>query len=127
MTQTDEDREITEITVDRRERRKSRRYALSLPATVNATGQEPLNARSRDVSTRGVYLVFNSKEGLLPGTELDLTLTLPKEVTCDEDVLVRAHGKTVRMDTYGENGTRTIGVAIAFERQHFTRSGRAPS
>lgn len=119
MTQIDEDREIT---VEKRERRKSRRYTLSLPATVSATGKEPLNARSRDVSTRGVYLVFDSKEGLLPGTELDLTLTLPKEVTCDDDVMVRAHGKTVRLDTYGENGTRTIGIAIAFERQHFVRS-----
>ena len=124
MTQTDEDREAP---VERGERRKSRRYTLSLPATVNATGQEPLNARSRDVSTRGVYLVFDSKEGLVPGTELDLTLTLPKEVTCDDDVLVRAHGKTVRMDTYGENGTRTVGIAIVFERQHFTRSGRGLS
>jgi len=115
-----------EVPVERKERRKTRRYNLSLPATVNALGQESVSARSRDVSTGGVYLVFDSQGNLLPGTELDLTLTLPKEITSDEEVLVRAHGKTVRVDTFGENGTRTIGIAVAFERHHFIRSGSTP-
>lgn len=111
-----------EVPAGKKERRRNRRYNLSLPASVNAQGQpESVNARSRDVSTGGVYLVFDANGDLLPGTELDLTLTLPKEVTSDEDVLVRAHGKTVRVDTFGENGSKTLGIAVHFERHHFVR------
>lgn len=117
---------IHDVPVERKERRKNRRYNLSLPATVNPIGQESVSARSRDISTGGAYLVIGSEGNLLPGTELDLTLTLPKEVTSEEEVLVRAHGKTVRVDTYGDNGTKTMGVAVVFERHHFVRSSSAP-
>jgi hypothetical protein len=90
---------------------------------VNPLGQQPVNAKSRDVSTGGAYLVFDSNDGLAPGTEIDLTLTLPKEMTSQEEVLVRAHGKTVRVDTFGENGDKSMGIAVVFERHHFVRSG----
>lgn len=111
-----------EISNEKKERRRTRRYNLSLPATVSTFGQESLKGKSRDVSTRGVYLVFSGSDRLVPGTEIDLTLTLPKEVTAEEDVIVRAHGRTLRLDTYGENGSTTIGVAVAFERHYFVRS-----
>lgn len=117
---------IHDVPVERKERRKNRRYSLSLPATVNPLGHETVSARSRDVSTGGAYLVIGSEGNLLPGTEIDLTLTLPKEVTSEEEVQVRAHGKTVRIDSYGENGTQTMGIAVVFERHHFVRSGSAP-
>ena len=107
--------------VEQQERRRATRYNLSLPVVVVA-GQLSLRATSRDVSTGGVYLVFESLEDLLPGTELDLTLTLPKEVTSEEEVLVRAHGKTVRVETFSEDGTAGAGVAVIFERHHFLRS-----
>jgi len=116
---------VQEIPIERKERRKTRRYNLSLPATVSTLGQEAVNAKSRDVSTGGVYLVFDSRDDLVPGTELDLTLTLPKEVTSEEEVLVRAHGRMVRVDTFGESGTKMVGIAVAFERHHFIRSGTA--
>jgi hypothetical protein len=85
-------------------------------------GQKSLRATSRDVSTGGVYLVFESEEDLLPGTEVDLTLTLPKEVTSEGEVLIRAHGKAIRVDMFSDNGNRIAGVAVIFERHHFIRS-----
>jgi hypothetical protein len=114
---------VHEMPVEKKERRKNRRYNLSLPARVNGAGQESLRAKSRDVSTGGAYLVFDSNENLTAGTELDLTLTLPKEITSEEDVLVRAHGRAVRVDTYDGSETKTIGIAVVFERHHFIRSG----
>jgi c-di-GMP-binding flagellar brake protein YcgR len=107
--------------VDIEERRKTRRYPLSFPVVV-AAGQQSLKATSRDVSTGGVYLLVGSEENLQPGTELDLTLMLQQEVTSEEEVLVRAHGKTVRVETSNENGTGDTGVAVVFETHHFLRS-----
>ena len=107
--------------VEQQERRKTTRYGLSLPVIVMA-GQKSLRATSRDVSTGGVYLVFESEEDLLPGAELDLTLTLPKEVTSEGEVLIRAHGKAVRVEAFSGNGNRGAGVAIIFEQHHFLRS-----
>jgi c-di-GMP-binding flagellar brake protein YcgR len=112
---------VRKPSVDEQERRRTRRYPLSFPAIV-AAGQRSLRATSRDVSTGGVYLVFESEGSLLPGTELDLTLTLPHEVTSEDEVFVRAHGKTVRVETSSEDGTRDAGVAIVFENHHFLRS-----
>lgn len=107
--------------VEKHERRRTTRYNLSLPVVV-IVGQRSFRATSKDVSTGGVYLIFDSQENLLLGTELDLTLTLPQELTTEEEVLVRAHGKTVRADTFSGNGTRCAGVAVVFERHHFLRS-----
>jgi hypothetical protein len=107
---------------DKQERRKSRRYTLSLPVVV-AAGQQSVKAISRDVSTGGVYLIVESKDNLAAGAELDLTLTLPQQVIAsDELVLVRAHGKAVRVDALSENGTPSAGVAVVFETHHFLRS-----
>jgi c-di-GMP-binding flagellar brake protein YcgR len=112
---------VRKPSVEKQERRKNTRYSLSLPVVV-ALGEQSLKATSRDVSIGGVYLVLESGENLLPGTELDLTLTLPQEVTSDVEVLVRAHGKTVRVEPLNENGSRSAGVAVLFERHHFLRS-----
>ncbi len=107
--------------MEKQERRKTRRYNLSFPVVV-VTGQQSLKATSRDISTGGVYLIFESEDNLLSGTELDLTLKLPQEASSEEEVLVRAQGKTVRVDAFSEDGTRGAGVAVVFERRHFLRS-----
>lgn len=112
---------VRKPSVEKQERRKNRRYDLSLPVIVVA-GQRSLRARSRDVSIAGVYLIVESEENFLPGMEVDLTLTLPQEVTSDEEVHIRAHGKTVRVDAFSENGATDTGVAVVFERHHFLRS-----
>jgi PilZ domain-containing protein len=112
---------VRKPSVEKQERRRNRRYDLSLPVIVVA-GQRSLRARSRDVSIAGVYLIVESEDNFLPGMEVDLTLTLPREVTSDEEVLIRAHGKTVRVDPFNEHGTTDTGVAVIFERHHFLRS-----
>lgn len=104
------------------ERRASRRYDLSLPVLVRLPVQrdsQSHNGQTRDISTRGVYFVLN--EELLPGTELDFTLTLPAEITRGTEVFVRAHGKVVRLDKRNDDSHNAIGVAAVIERYDIIR------
>lgn len=105
------------------ERRLARRYDLALPLVVHlpVTEQSPHNGQTRDISTRGVY--FTLQKELIPGTELDFTLTLPAEVTQGTEVFVRAHGRVVRIDreTEPESATANVGVAAVIERYDIIR------
>jgi hypothetical protein len=106
------------------ERRTARRYDLSLPVVVReplAKRMEPREGRTRDISTRGLYFVID--EDLQAGSELDITLTLPAEITHGTDVLVRAQGRVVRVETLLEEGGADLGVAAVIERYDIIRSG----
>ena len=50
------------------------------------------------------------------GSELDITLTLPAEITNGTDVFVRAQGKVVRVERRVEEGEPKMGVAAVIER-----------
>ena len=113
---------VNQTQVERHERRKASRYSLFLPVTVWTARQQSWNGRSKDVSAQGAYLFVESGDNLLPGTELDLTLTLPTEVTTGAEVLVRAHGRAVRVDKSAGEETGHMGLAVAFETRDFIRS-----
>jgi PilZ domain len=113
---------VSKSSVERHERRATNRYDLVLPVTVQTTGQPSRSARSKDVSRRGIYLVLESDDNLLPGTELDLTVTLPHEVTAGTEVFLCAHGRAVRLDKSAGEGTGDMGLAVAFETCDFIRS-----
>jgi len=104
------------------ERRLARRYDLALPVVVHvAVNKEaPHSGQTRDISTRGVY--FTLQKELIPGTELDFTLTLPAEVTQGKEVFVRAHGRVVRVDREKElESAANVGVAAVIERYDIIR------
>jgi hypothetical protein len=105
------------------ERRTARRYDLSLPVVIRAPfDKEPAtrSGKTRDISTRGVYFTIDQELG--PGAELDITLTLPAEVTRGSDVFIRAMGKVVRIDRCPENGSPRVGVAAVIERYEIIRT-----
>ena len=105
------------------ERRMSRRYDLSLPVMIRMPVEQGTFSRSgktRDISTRGVY--FRIDDDLSAGAELDITLTLPSEVTQGSEVLIRATGKVVRVDRSPENGSSQVGVAAVIERYEIIRN-----
>src|SRR5207245_10268666 len=94
------------------ERRIARRYDLSLPVIIRVPAERIADAqigKTRDVSTRGVYFVLD--QDLEPGSELDITLTLPAEITHGSEVFVRALGKVVRVEKRLEDGSTRMGVA----------------
>ena len=105
------------------ERRTARRYELSLPVSIRVPIENhavPQSGRTRDISTRGVYFLFGSD--LNAGAELDLTMTLPAEVTGGTEVLIRAIGKVVRVEKRTENCDGRIGIAAVIERYEIVRN-----
>jgi c-di-GMP-binding flagellar brake protein YcgR len=110
------------------ERRNARRYDLSLPVVVRTPVERILasqNGKTRDISTRGLYFVVD--QNLEAGSELELTLTLPAEITNGTDVFVRASGKVVRVERKMEDGTSRLGVAAVIERYDIIRGEIARS
>jgi len=108
------------------ERRNARRYDLSLPIIVRIPTERAAknqNGKTRDISTRGLYFVID--QDLQAGSELDITLTLPAEVTHSNEVFVRAMGKVVRVEPRGEDDELRMGVAAVIERYDIIRGESA--
>ena len=110
------------------ERRAARRYDLSLPVIIRLPiekTENTRNGRTRDISTRGVY--FTLEQELESGTELDITLTLPAEITRGTEVFVRAQGRVIRVDRRHDGSSKRIGVAAVIERYDIIRGETAIS
>ena len=104
------------------ERRVARRYDLSLPIMVRIPAQGfagTQSGRTRDISTKGLYFVID--QDVRAGSNLDIMLTLPKEMTNGEEVLVKASGKIVRVESRMEDGNERLGVAAVIERYDIMR------
>jgi c-di-GMP-binding flagellar brake protein YcgR len=108
------------------ERRTTRRYDLSLPVIVRVPTEravETQKGKTRDISPRGLYFVI--AEDLESGSEIDITLTLPSEITHGTDVFVRALGKVIRVERRMEDGSTRMGVAAVIERYDIIRGDAA--
>jgi c-di-GMP-binding flagellar brake protein YcgR len=108
------------------ERRTARRYDLSLPVMVRVSAKrmaDTQKGKTRDISTRGMYFVID--QDLEAGSELDITLTLPAEVTNGTEVFVRALGKVVRVEQRMEDDSTRLGVAAVIERYDIIRGEAA--
>ncbi len=101
------------------DRRNARRYDLSLPVMIRmpADVSDLQEGKTRDISTRGLY--FEIEQDLQAGSELDITLTLPAEITHGSEVFVKAAGKVVRVER--ADGTGRLGVAAVIERYDIVR------
>jgi PilZ domain len=105
------------------ERRTARRYDLSLPVIIRIpveNDSSASNGKTRDISTRGVYFTIDRE--MSAGTELDMTLTLPAEVTRGSEVLIRATGKVIRVERKSEDVSLRVGVAAVIERYEIVRN-----
>lgn len=108
------------------ERRTTRRYDLSLPVVIRTQvdgASDRREGKTRDISPRGLYFVIG--QNLSAGSELDITLTLPAEITHGTEVFVRALGKVVRIERHSEEGTERMGVAAVIERYDIIRGEAA--
>jgi hypothetical protein len=108
------------------ERRTTRRYDLSLPVIIRVSAERAVDSqegKTRDISTRGLYFVI--QQDLTTGSELDITLTLPAEITHGTEVFVRALGKVVRVERRTEDGSARLGVAAVIERYDIIRGEAA--
>jgi PilZ domain-containing protein len=108
------------------ERRTTRRYDLTLPVIVRVPTEHSLvkqEGSTRDISTRGLYFVVD--QNVEPGSELDITLKLPAEVTHGSEVCVKALGRVIRVERRVEDHTPRMGVAALIERYDIIRTETA--
>jgi len=97
------------------EKRTTRRFALELPITVkfHEDGTTEVSGRTRDVSSRGVFIYSDSE--ISTGAAIEFIMTLPPEITAADSIRVRCTGKVVRVDKAG----REQGVAVAIDKYDF--------
>ena len=108
------------------ERRTARRYDLSLPVIIRVPAEKAPDSqqgKTRDISTRGLYFVVS--QNVESGSQLDITLTLPAEITHGSEVFVRALGKVVRVERRDEDGGERMGIAAVIERYDIIRGEAA--
>ena len=99
------------------ERRGRTRYPLRLPLAVRSAdppaGRE-IFTESKDVSSQGVF--FFLAQPLKAGSPLEITMTLPAEITRAEPVRVRCEARVQRSQRLEEG---RVGIAAKIERYRF--------
>jgi hypothetical protein len=87
-----------------------------VPVLIRAPWHDaPKAGRTKDVSPDGLQLVVDADEGLVPGTELHLSLILSGEVTGGIEVAIRVHGKAMRVERCREDGSDCMRIAAQIE------------
>ena len=94
------------------DRRSRQRVVATLPVRLRSTDANvELSAQTRDVSTNGVFLY--TKSSMMEGSEVELVLILPPELTSGEKYWVCCHARVLRV----EQGPGTdFGVAAEIRR-----------
>jgi len=94
-----------------RERRAGTRITTSVPTRVRTGDGIDINAQTRDVSANGVYLYTQSR--IAEGTDVELVLILPPELTSGEKYWVCCQATIVRVE---EGGGAQFGLAAQIRR-----------
>jgi len=84
------------------ERRSGTRIVTRVPTRVRTQQGTDLQAQTRDVSANGVFLYTNSK--MEKGTDVELVLILPPELTSGERCWVCCQATIVRVEDGPEFG-----------------------
>ncbi len=94
------------------DRRSRQRVVATLPVRLRSTAANvELSAETRDVSTNGIFLY--TKSSMMEGSEVELVLILPPELTSGEKHWVCCHARVLRV----EKGPGTdFGVAAEIRR-----------
>jgi hypothetical protein len=92
------------------ERRSGTRYKTRVPTRVRTSEGHDHSAQTRDVSANGVYLYTKSR--IETGSEVELVLILPPELTSGEKCWVCCQATVVRVEDDGSE----FGVAAQIRR-----------
>jgi hypothetical protein len=99
------------------ERRCGQRFQLNIPLTIHV-GEKAVPGFTQDVSSRGLFLY--TEANLAEGAVVELTFTMPSEITLGESMRVRGHGRVLRTDS-SQAGPRT-GVAVQLDSYQYLAS-----
>jgi len=98
--------------VSKTDRRSRARVVAKLPVRVrSAAANAELSAQTRDVSTNGVFLYTNSR--MMEGSDVELVLILPPELTSGEKCWVCCHARVLRVE---QGPGKDFGVAAEIQR-----------
>jgi len=111
------------------ERRAGQRFPYLLPVSFSqVSSTAPLDGLgfTQDLSSRGVFFV--TEASLSEGSEIELTLRMPSEITLGESMPVRCRGRILRIVRPGSAGSEAkIGVAVRLESYEYLPDPASPS
>jgi len=118
------------------ERRVGQRFPYLLPLSLRQPGTSIEGAGfTQDLSSRGVFFFTNAP--LTEGSEIELTLRMPSEITLGESMPVRCRGRVLRVvrpaatsiaDCSGTaRAEAKIGVAVRLEGYEYLPESSASS
>ena len=96
------------------ERRVGQRFPFLLPVSlrVTTTNVEGVGF-TLDLSSRGVF--FLTAASLQEGAEIELTLTMPSEITLGESMRVRCRGRILRLIKSTDRSLPTVPIEVVGE------------
>jgi hypothetical protein len=93
------------------ERRSRRRIPATVPVTIKTgAGAVEATGHTRDLSVSGIFLYTDSEIG--KGSELELVLVLPPELTRGEKGWVCCRASVVRVEKGGNGGAFGVAASI---------------
>lgn len=98
------------------ERRCGQRFQLHLPLTLQGDGRM-VPGYAQDVSARGLFLF--AELPIAVGAVVELTFTMPSEVTLGENMRVRARGRVLRTTS---PLTGPAGIAVQLDSYQYLPS-----
>jgi hypothetical protein len=94
------------------DRRSRQRVVTQLPVRVrNTAANSELSAQTRDVSTNGVFLYTEAP--MAEGSDVELVLILPPELTSGEKCWVCCHARILRVE---RGAGKAFGVAAEIRK-----------
>jgi hypothetical protein len=104
------------------ERRGAQRFEVPLPLSVHFEGRT-VPGFTQDLSGRGVFLYAEMSPPL--GAVVELTFTMPSEITLTENMPVRCRGRVLRASASqaGHPQDQRSGFAVQFDSYEYLPSG----
>lgn len=99
---------------NRMERRAAQRFELHLPLAVRFEGRTAAGF-TQDVSARGIF--FYSEANLPEGAIVELTFTMPSEITLQDSMPVRCCGRVLRIAP--PQGGQRSGFAVRLDSYEY--------
>jgi len=102
---------------NRLERRGAQRFQVHLPLAVHFEGRT-VPGFTQDLSGRGIF--FYAEAALPEGAVVELTFTMPSEVTLAENMPIRCRGRVLRASA-SQVGQRS-GIAVQLDSYQYLPS-----
>jgi PilZ domain len=99
------------------ERRGAQRFELHLPLAVHFDGRT-VPGFTQDLSGRGIF--FYAETSLPQGAVVELTFTMPSEITLGENMPVRCRGRVLRSSA--SQAAQRNGIAVLLDSYQYLPS-----